>query len=73
MTADNKGSGNSEYGAGRANGNNDIPIGKMNQRRNKYKFTSDGHTYPVIFKPDGSAFEINWGGGERFGPWVKAK
>ena len=43
---------------------------------NKYQFTSDGHTYPVIFGTDRasgriSAFEINWGCGERLGSWNK--
>lgn len=42
---------------------------------NKYRFTSDGHTYPVIFRvgPPGKAteFEINWGNGEKLGPWKR--
>ncbi len=60
------------------NGKLYITVGKMgwkhrliHDKGNRYKFTSDGHTFPVIFKPDGSAFEINWGGGEKFGPWTK--
>lgn len=41
---------------------------------NKYQFSSDGHTFPVIFRMDSksgkaSAFEINWGCGEIFGAW----
>ena len=65
-------------------GNLYITVGKMGWKHrllhtggNKYKFTSDGHFYPVIFRvgSDGKAkeFEINWGNGEKFGPWTKAQ
>ena len=44
---------------------------------NRYRFNSDGHNYPVLFRigPDGKAseFEINWGNGEKLGPWKKAQ
>ncbi len=42
---------------------------------NRYRFTSDGHSFPVIFRVGsdgrGTEFEINWGNGEKLGPWKK--
>ena len=48
----------------------------IHSKGNTFRFTSDGHTFPVIFRIDSSsgkvtAFEINWGTGEKFGPWTK--
>lgn len=50
----------------------------VHTKGNKYQFTSDGHTFPVIFRIDPStgkanAFEINWGCGERLGAWNRQK
>ena len=61
-----------------------ITVGKIGWKHrlthtggNKYRFVSDGHAYPVIFRigSDGKAkeFEINWGNGEKLGPWTKAQ
>ena len=63
-------------------GNLYIKVGKKGWKHrlvhtggNKYRFTSDGHPYPVIFRlgQDGKVtqFEINWGNGEKLGPWIK--
>ncbi len=44
---------------------------------NRYKVSSGGHTYPVIFSMDregrATGFEINWGCGEELGPWTKSE
>lgn len=47
------------------------------ERGNRWSFYSDGHRFRATFKigPDGKAeaFDIDWGHGETFEPWVRKK
>ena len=64
------------------NGNPYLTVGKKGWshrlypvKGNRFRFSSGGHTYPIIFDIDkagkATAFEINWGCGESLGPWKK--
>ena len=49
----------------------------LHERGNRWVFDSDGHRFRATFdlRPDGTvrAFDLDWGHGETFDPWIRKK